>query len=204
MNTREVAGQPLSQRDYESLISQLKDDCFKIMKQFRKNNFLLSKETNMVEILNLKENLLSSERDAIEMKCKIFDDTKEILEKEANKYLVNMVNCRWVIENGYQNIKSILNDQLSNAKTYDSDVTEDIKSKNRSLREDISQLEEEKKKLLEEISYHEEKWKNLDPSMTEIDVRLQVKKNVVKSNRIVRNNLAILDYKRRNTLFTNS
>uniref|UniRef100_A0A0N5BAB8 SWI5-dependent HO expression protein 3 n=1 Tax=Strongyloides papillosus TaxID=174720 RepID=A0A0N5BAB8_STREA len=186
---------------YEREINKLKSNNDKMRDDIKRSHLLLIKETNNIKIQETKESFLSSEKDQFDEKCNALDVTKELLEKDLAKHLSSMASSSYVFDSFYNHFNVTLDRQVSLIRTYDEAILEDVKLKRDSLMQDVSNFENEKKQLIEEVCKYEEKWKQLDPSMTEVDVRRKVKSVVEKSNRKLRNELTILDYKRRENQF---
>uniref|UniRef100_A0AAF5DEP0 Uncharacterized protein n=1 Tax=Strongyloides stercoralis TaxID=6248 RepID=A0AAF5DEP0_STRER len=183
----------LSESEYESLITQLQE----IIKEIKETKLSLLEATDEREILTLQDDFLTSQKKEIEGKCKALGVAKDVLEREIIKYLSHMVNGRCVTDASYKNVNKMLDYQQTVVSSIGTSMPEDIKLKHNSLKEDIRRLEEEKQQLEEQVQDFEKKWEDLDPSTTEVDVRSQVERILVKSNRNARNQLAILKYKHR-------
>lgn len=188
----------LSESEYESLITQLQESSLNLIKEIKETKLSLLEATDEREILTLQDDFLTSQKKEIEGKCKALGVAKDVLEREIIKYLSHMVNGRCVTDASYKNVNKMLDYQQTVVSSIGTSMPEDIKLKHNSLKEDIRRLEEEKQQLEEQVQDFEKKWEDLDPSTTEVDVRSQVERILVKSNRNARNQLAILKYKHRN------
>uniref|UniRef100_A0A0N5A5C1 BAG domain-containing protein n=1 Tax=Parastrongyloides trichosuri TaxID=131310 RepID=A0A0N5A5C1_PARTI len=128
--------------------------------------------------------------------------------KALNNFGEYLDNCITQVMAPYNYLRTIGNDiraeasKLLSKVTFvaqecDVEISNEIKTKNALLKNEVAVLEEKCKKLVEALMEKVEILREFDPSLTDVAIRNQIKRNLTKSVRDAKRELAILEYNRR-------